>query len=103
MNDYASCSSTFEQLSNELLLIIFEYLDLYSVYQGFFGLNRRFNSLLGSNLLPPNILTLSLYSQEDDLFKTFHNFFVSRIFKLHIENDQHDDFYDLFNFPNVRF
>jgi hypothetical protein len=101
MSDYVPCSSTFEQLPNELLLLIFEYLNLHFVYDGFFGLNQRFNSLLASNLLPPNILTLCLYRKKDNPYQNFYDFFASRIFELTIDLYKSDDSYDLFNFPNV--
>jgi hypothetical protein len=43
------CSVTvnrLESLSNELFLEIFEYIDAYSLYEAFYGLNHRINSLL---------------------------------------------------------
>lgn len=38
----------FESLSNEIILDIFEYLDGYNLYQAFYGVNSRINSLLKS-------------------------------------------------------
>ncbi|CAF1333514.1 unnamed protein product [Rotaria sordida] len=41
----------FEYLPNEILYEIFDYLDIYHIYQGFFNLNQRFQNLfLNSNL-----------------------------------------------------
>jgi hypothetical protein len=102
MSDYISYPSIFEQLSNELLLVIFEYLGYYSVYDGFFNLNRRFNSLLASNLLPFNILAFELYSSNDDLFQTRVDFFADRILKLTTNTFGCDHSYNLFRFPNIR-
>ena len=53
--------SIFEDLANELFYEIFEYLDIYYVYKGFFNLNKRFkNLLIYSNLpIPINISTMS--------------------------------------------
>ena len=41
-------STQFESLSNEILLDIFEYLDAYQMYEAWYGLNARINSLLHS-------------------------------------------------------
>ena len=38
--------STFETMSNELLMEIFEYFDLYSLYFTFYSLNYRFDSII---------------------------------------------------------
>lgn len=52
-------STRFESLSNEILLDIFEYLDAYHMYEAWYGLNARINSLLQSAqlfvLLNPSI------------------------------------------------
>ena len=44
-------STQLESLSNEILLDIFEYLDAYQMYQAWYGLNARINSLLRSTQL----------------------------------------------------
>ncbi|CAF3384046.1 unnamed protein product [Rotaria sp. Silwood1] len=43
----ASCNRL-ESLSNELILDIFEYFDAYNLYEAFYGLNHRINSVLQS-------------------------------------------------------
>lgn len=45
----------FEDLSNDVLYEIFEYLDFFQIYQAFFDLNRRFEKLLIVFNLPINI------------------------------------------------
>ncbi|CAF1027754.1 unnamed protein product [Adineta steineri] len=47
--------SQFEDLSNELIYEIFEYLDYYHSYQGFFYLNSRFRSHFTQSTLPLKI------------------------------------------------
>ncbi|CAF0980559.1 unnamed protein product [Rotaria sordida] len=51
----------FEDLANEIFYEIFEYLDLYDIYKGFFNLNQRFqNLIINSNFLNQiNISTMS--------------------------------------------
>jgi hypothetical protein len=50
-----------EDLANEILYEIFDYLDIYHIYQGFFNLNQRFQTLILHSNLPIqiNISTLS--------------------------------------------
>lgn len=43
---YVDQISTFETMSNELLMEIFEYFDLYSLYLTFYSLNYRFDSII---------------------------------------------------------
>ncbi|CAF1102934.1 unnamed protein product [Rotaria sordida] len=47
--------SFFEDLANEILYEIFEYLDLYHVYDVFFYLNQRFQTLLLNSTIPIKI------------------------------------------------
>jgi hypothetical protein len=44
-----------ENLPNEILYEIFEYLDIYHVYDGFFNLNKRFKNLSINSTLPIQI------------------------------------------------
>ena len=47
--------SVFEDLANEIYYEIFEYIDIYDVYQGFFDLNKRFRSILKDSNIPIQI------------------------------------------------
>ncbi|CAF2800615.1 unnamed protein product [Rotaria sp. Silwood2] len=51
----------FENLTDGILYEIFEYLDMYHIYKGFFNLNKRFNDLLNDSnfLIKINILPMS--------------------------------------------
>ncbi|UJR38769.1 hypothetical protein I4U23_031434 [Adineta vaga] len=60
-----------ENLANELIYEIFEYLDYYHVYKGFFDLNYRLHSLLMQlslplkiNLFPMSQTTFNRYNQD---------------------------------------
>lgn len=56
MNDTIS---SIEQLPNELLIEIFEYISAYDLYHTFFNLNSRLNSIINS------LQNLHLIFQED--------------------------------------
>ncbi|CAF4952474.1 unnamed protein product, partial [Rotaria sp. Silwood1] len=43
---YVNKISTLETMSNELVMELFEYFDLYSLYLTFYSLNSRFNSII---------------------------------------------------------
>ncbi|CAF3610681.1 unnamed protein product [Rotaria sp. Silwood1] len=59
----------FEDLANELFYEIFEYLDLYDIYRGFFNLNQRFqNLIINSNF--PNQINISTMSKSK--FEYYH-------------------------------
>ncbi|CAF3412323.1 unnamed protein product [Rotaria sp. Silwood1] len=45
---YPASRNRLESLSNELILDIFEYFDAYNLYEAFYGLNHRINSVLQS-------------------------------------------------------
>ncbi|CAF3666684.1 unnamed protein product [Rotaria sordida] len=57
----------FEDLANEILYEIFDYLDVYDIYKGFYNLNNRFQNLaINSNVLTKiNISTISKSNFED--------------------------------------
>ncbi|CAF4015521.1 unnamed protein product [Rotaria sp. Silwood1] len=63
-----------EDLANEILYEIFEYLDVYDIYKGFYNLNNRFQNLaINSNILTKiNILTISKSNFED----YYHNILI---------------------------
>ncbi|CAF3142021.1 unnamed protein product [Rotaria sp. Silwood2] len=56
-----------EDLANEILYEIFEYLDVYDIYKGFYNLNKRFQNLtINSNVLTKiNISIISKSNFED--------------------------------------
>ncbi|CAF4622398.1 unnamed protein product, partial [Rotaria sp. Silwood2] len=60
-NELIINKSCFENLANETIYEIFQYLDVYHIYEGFFYLNQRFKSLvINRNLLIQiNITTMS--------------------------------------------
>ncbi|CAF1414823.1 unnamed protein product [Rotaria sordida] len=53
--------SVLEDLANEIIYEIFDYLDIFHIYDGFFDLNKRFKKLLNNSNLPiqVNISTIS--------------------------------------------
>ncbi|CAF4438126.1 unnamed protein product [Rotaria sp. Silwood2] len=57
----------FEDLANEILFEIFDYLDMYHIYKGFFNLNERFKTLVINinSLIKINISTMSKSNFED--------------------------------------
>ncbi|CAF4041480.1 unnamed protein product, partial [Rotaria sp. Silwood1] len=63
-----------EDLANEILYEIFEYLDGYDIYKGFYNLNNRFQNLaINSNILTKiNISTISKTNFED----YYHNILI---------------------------
>jgi hypothetical protein len=63
----------FEDLSNEIIYEIFEYLDAYDIYEGFRDLNRRFQNLLLTSTIPLKINHLFLSKS------TFYRYFTHLI------------------------
>ena len=57
-----------ENFPNEILIEIFEYLDLNDIYNGFFGLNDRFKSLLTYLNIPFQIDFFRISKSELDLY-----------------------------------
>ncbi|CAF1090391.1 unnamed protein product [Adineta steineri] len=79
--------SHFENLANELIYEIFDYLDLYDTYNAFSNLNLRYENLLEKSILPLkiNISTMSKSSFE----YYFKNIIIPnqhRIISLHLSN-----------------
>lgn len=50
----------FEDLSNEIIYEIFDFLDIYHIYQAFFNVNKRFNKFLMESTCPMKINILSM-------------------------------------------
>ena len=84
-------SSRLEDLPNELLFDVFEYLDTRDLYQGFWGFNHRLNDLLNS------LKNLSLIMEKND--PLLLDVFASRIVRLEI-NTWHE--IDLNRFGNLK-
>ena len=61
--------SVFEDLANEIYYEIFEYIDIYDVYQGFFDLNERFRSLLEDSNVP---IQINISTMAKTKFECYH-------------------------------
>ena len=76
----------FENLSNEIIYEIFDFLDMYHVCKAFFSLNIRFQNLLNSTL--PVKINTSFLSKSD--FERYYTQFIipniNRITYLHLWN-----------------
>ncbi|CAF1027773.1 unnamed protein product [Adineta steineri] len=81
------CVSNFEDLPNELIYEIFEYLDYYHSYQGFFDLKYRFRSLFTQSTVPFKI-NIDFISQSN--FNSFNQDIIipyrQRIHSLRVSN-----------------
>lgn len=81
-----SSSMRFEDLSNDIMYEIFDYLDMYYIYEAFSDLNIRFQNLICSTL-PPNNNTLFLSkSNYQRYYKQFILPNVDRIRFVHLWN-----------------
>ncbi len=84
---YSVSITHFEDLSNEIIYEVFEFLDFYCVYEAFFDLNIRFQNLLTHSNFPINI-DLSLKSKRN--FQLYHeNVLIPcqhRIKSVHLSN-----------------
>jgi hypothetical protein len=86
--------SSIEIFPNELLIELFEYISPYDLYNTFFNLNSRLNSIINS------LKNLHLILQEDwDNKERFIPFFASQISTLII---QHDESIDFSYYSNIR-
>ncbi|CAF1559813.1 unnamed protein product, partial [Rotaria sordida] len=65
-----SYATRFQDLSNEVLCDVFEYLDMYDIYQGFFNLNNRFYCLLINSCLPLKINGSNISKSK---LRSYHN------------------------------
>jgi hypothetical protein len=77
----------FEDLANEVLYEIFEFLDIYHVYQAFFNLNIRFDNLITYSILP---IKINISSISKSAFKHYNRDIIipniDRINSLRISN-----------------
>jgi hypothetical protein len=84
-------NNKFENLPNELLLDIFEYIDIRDLFYGFLGLNIRLNHLIRSlhnlsfNLQPYQPLVISLFSNQINqlIVNTWQDIDLSQFPRLH--------------------
>ncbi len=84
---YSVSITHFEDLSNEIIYEVFEFLDFYCVYESFFNLNIRFENLLTHSNFLINI-DLSLKSKRDFQFY-YKNILIPyqhRIKSVHLSN-----------------
>jgi hypothetical protein len=58
-----------EDLANEILYEIFEYLDIYHVYEGFINLNKRFKNLFINSNLP---IQINISTMSKSNFERYH-------------------------------
>ncbi|UJR17999.1 hypothetical protein I4U23_004900 [Adineta vaga] len=65
--------TSFEDLSNELIYEIFEYLDVYHIYQGFFNLNTRYQNLCTHVNLS---IEMNISSLPKTTFQNYYNQFI---------------------------
>ncbi|CAF3725719.1 unnamed protein product [Rotaria socialis] len=59
-----------EDLSNEIFYEIFDHLDNYHIYKGFFHLNRRFKKLMMNSNLP---MTINISTMSKSNFENYYN------------------------------
>jgi hypothetical protein len=82
-----SNKSIFEDLSNELIYEMFDFLDDYHIYKAFFDLNKRFENLLIHSILPIKINILSLSkSNFQDYYSDIIELNKHRITSLHLSD-----------------
>ncbi|UJR17676.1 hypothetical protein I4U23_004573 [Adineta vaga] len=86
MKEY-DCVTQFENLSNEIVYEIFDYLDIYQAYRNFYDLNIRFHNLLTLSNYPieVNLFNISKLSFEEH-YQEFFQFNSHRIRSLYISN-----------------
>ncbi|UJR12587.1 hypothetical protein I4U23_016763 [Adineta vaga] len=86
-SDSSKNITQFKDLANELIYEIFEYLDYYYVYKGFFNLNIRLHSLLMQSTLP---LKINLFTMSQTTFHRYNQDIIlpntHRIHTLRIPN-----------------
>jgi hypothetical protein len=79
--------SHFESLANETIYEIFDYLNPYDIYQGFFYLNNRFRNLLINSNFP---IQINISTMSKSNFELYHKNMIKpnkhRINILHLSN-----------------
>ena len=87
-------NTQFEVLPNELLVDVFEYLDAEDLFQTFYHLNIRFNTVLQS------LNHLSLTLTQFDIHQTIHSYINLHCVQTIVVNHRAD--VNLNDFPNLR-
>ena len=80
-------TTCFEDLSNEILYDIFEYIGIYDVYQVFLNVNQRFQGLLIDSSVPIQIIVTNLSIPNVEVY--YKNFLLPnkhRINLIHLLN-----------------
>ncbi len=63
--------SRFENLPNEIIYELFEYIDTYDIYHGFFNLNERFKNLLMNSNVHIRINNSTMSKSKFDIVEIF--------------------------------
>jgi hypothetical protein len=88
--------SIFEFFPDEIIIDIFEYFDIRDLYQSFYGLNSRLNSILRSRK------NLSLtFSSPDEIDDPFIDLFIKYIIKLIIDHSSYMNFQPFFSLHSL--
>ena len=77
-----------ESLTNEIILILFEYFSLFELFQYFRGLNSRFNNLLFQEFKKFQLdLRLLSKTRFDQICQKYAPSILNRIVSIHLSND----------------
>ncbi|CAF1676095.1 unnamed protein product, partial [Adineta ricciae] len=83
----AEMVTCFEDLSNELIYEVLEFVDFYDVYRAFYSLNMRFRQIITNSTLPIHV---NLSSRSKSTFESYNKDCIlpnkHRIQSLHLSN-----------------